>query len=128
MTAHKCQGETLDEVIVDFGPDKEHNIRNYICPGSFYVAVTRVREGSKLFLRSFDKSYIAVNEKIEEKVNAMRKFNPYKMKKIYLDKRIFVDEEKELKRLENYEKNNQLNQYSKIYYNKIKKDIEIIEL
>jgi len=42
--------------------------------------------------------------------------------------KVEIDEEKELKRLENYEKNNQLNQYSKIYYNKIKKDIEIIEL
>ena len=37
LTAHKCQGETLDEVIIDFGPDKELGIRNYICPGSFYL-------------------------------------------------------------------------------------------
>ena len=56
MTAHKCQGETLDEVIIDFGPDLEKKIKNYICPGSFYVAVTRVREGKKLYLKSFDKS------------------------------------------------------------------------
>jgi len=39
-----------------------------------------------------------------------------------------IDLEKEFKRLLNYEKNNQLNQYSKIYYNKIKKDLEISEL
>ena len=44
VTAHKCQGETLDEVIIDFGADQEHKIKNYICPGSFYVALTRVRE------------------------------------------------------------------------------------
>ena len=39
-----------------------------------------------------------------------------------------LDVEKEFKKLVNYEKNNQLNQYSKIYYNKIKKDLEISEL
>ena len=39
-----------------------------------------------------------------------------------------IDLDKEFKRLLNYEKNNQLNQYSKIYYNKIKKDLEISEL
>jgi len=43
------------------------------------------------------------------------------------NRKIEIDVEKELKKLENYEKNNQLNQYSKIYMNKIKKDIEINE-
>ena len=33
-----------------------------------------------------------------------------------------------LKKLVNFEKNNQLNQYSKIYFNKIKKNLEINEL
>ena len=42
--------------------------------------------------------------------------------------KIEVDMEKELKKLVNFEKNNQLNQYSKIYFNKIKKDLEIDEL
>ena len=42
--------------------------------------------------------------------------------------KIELDIEKELKKLENYEKNNQLNQYSKIYFNKVKKDLEISEL
>ena len=42
--------------------------------------------------------------------------------------KIEVDVEKEFKKLKNYEKNNQLNQYSKIYFNKIKKDLEISEL
>ena len=41
---------------------------------------------------------------------------------------IEIDVEKEFKKLENYEKNNQLNQYSKIYLNKVKKDLEISEL
>ena len=42
--------------------------------------------------------------------------------------KIEVDIENELKRLINFEKNNQLNQYSKIYFNKIKKNLEINEL
>ena len=42
--------------------------------------------------------------------------------------KIEIDIEKEFKKLENYEKNNQLNQYSKIYFNKVKKDLEISEL
>jgi peptidyl-prolyl cis-trans isomerase SurA len=42
--------------------------------------------------------------------------------------KIEIDIEKEFKKLENYERNNQLNQYSKIYFNKIKKDLEISEL
>jgi peptidyl-prolyl cis-trans isomerase SurA len=42
--------------------------------------------------------------------------------------KIELDIDKELKKLVNYEKNNQLNQYSKIYFNKIKKDLEISEL
>ena len=89
VTAHKCQGETLDEVIIDFGTDKVNNIKNYICPGSFYVALTRVREGTKVFLKSYDKSYIQVNKKIEDKINAMIKYRSYKFKKIYLDEKIF---------------------------------------
>ena len=42
--------------------------------------------------------------------------------------KIKINFEKEFKRLVNYEKNNQLKQYSKIYFNKVKKDLEINEL
>jgi peptidyl-prolyl cis-trans isomerase SurA len=42
--------------------------------------------------------------------------------------KIDVDIEKELEMLVNYERNNQLNQYSKIYFNKIKKNLNINEL
>ena len=41
---------------------------------------------------------------------------------------IEVNVEDELKKLTNYEKNNQLNQYSKIYFNKVKKNFQIDEL
>ena len=33
VTAHKCQGWTLDEIIVDFGGDKDLKIKSYIIPG-----------------------------------------------------------------------------------------------
>jgi len=42
--------------------------------------------------------------------------------------KIEINVNEELKKLKNNEKNNQLNQYSKIYFNKIKKDLEINEL
>ena len=42
--------------------------------------------------------------------------------------KIEIDIEKEFKKLKDFEKNNQLNQYSKIYFNKVKKDLEISEL
>ena len=35
-----------------------------------------------------------------------------------------IDTENELKKAINYERNRQLNQYSKIYYNKIKKNLD----
>ena len=41
---------------------------------------------------------------------------------------IEIDIDKELQKLENYEKNNLLNQYSKIYFNKVKKNLDISEL
>ena len=84
-------------MIIDFGPDLEHNIKNYICPGSFYVALTRVRNGDSVFLKSFDKSYIQVNKKIEEKIEAMIKYRRYNFKKTYLDQKIFDHDDLELK-------------------------------
>ena len=38
-----------------------------------------------------------------------------------------IDIENELKNAINYERNRQLNQYSKIYYNKIKKNLDFDE-
>uniref|UniRef100_A0A8C4QE75 ATP-dependent DNA helicase n=1 Tax=Eptatretus burgeri TaxID=7764 RepID=A0A8C4QE75_EPTBU len=52
ITAHKSQGQTLEEVIIDFSG------KGRSAPGSFYVAVTRVKKLSNLFLRSFDRSMI----------------------------------------------------------------------
>ena len=44
------------------------------------------------------------------------------------NEKVEIDLKKELAKLINFEKNNQLNQYSKIYFNKIKKNLEINEL
>lgn len=97
LTSHKCQGETLEEVIIDFGRDKVNKINNYIVAGGFYVALTRVKMGSAVFLRSFERSYIKVDKTIEDKVEAMRKFRQYNFKKIYLDERIFENIDNEIK-------------------------------
>ena len=48
------QGQTLEEVIIDFGPDKKLKIKNFIIAGSFYVALTRVKSGNKVFLKRVD--------------------------------------------------------------------------
>ena len=97
VTAHKSQGDTLDEIIIDFESDEEYNIKNYIICGSFYVALTRVREGKSVFLRGFDPSYIQVNPLIQAKIDAMIKFRPYVFKKTYLDEKIFVQDNNEFK-------------------------------
>ena len=44
------------------------------------------------------------------------------------DAKFEVNIENELKKLINFERNDQLNQYSKIYFNKIKKNLQIDEL
>ena len=97
MTSHKCQGDTLDLVIIDFGSDKENNMKNYICSGSFYVALTRVREGKNVFLRSFKRSFIKADKSLKEKIEAMKKLRPYEFKKIYVDDDIFEISGSELK-------------------------------
>ena len=97
LTSHKCQGDTLDEVIIDFGADPVNKIKNYICPGGFYVALTRVKMGSKVYLRSFEKSFIKENKSIGDKVDAMQKFRQYSFKKIYLDETIFQNNGEEIK-------------------------------
>ena len=61
------------------------------------MALTRVKMGSKVFLKSFEQSYIKVNKSIEEKVDAMRKYQQYRFKKIYLDEQIFDTDDGEIK-------------------------------
>ena len=81
----------------------------------------------------------SLNKKVKTKINNL-KINeitkPIKVPSGFLilqindikKTKIEIDIEKEFKKLEIYEKNSQLNQYSKIYFNKVKKDLEINEL
>jgi len=87
ITAHKCQGSTLEEVIVDFRPNEKGYA--FIDRGSFYVAITRVREATKLYLRSFKRSHIITDPKVEYEINTMRMVRPYCMKKVHLKEAIF---------------------------------------
>ena len=112
MTAHKCQGSTLEQVIVDFTTDEK---RPFIDQGSFYVAITRVKSGNNLFLRSFDRSHIKVDPRVEYEINTMKKVRPYNMKKVYLKEPIFQDGE-ELK-VGHLNINNLLNGYHAEYLN-----------
>merc|ERR1711983_19614 len=80
----QSQGQTLDEVIIDFSSPKTK-----IFLGSFYVALTRVRNGSSFYLRDFKPEYIQANPDVERKLLSMKTFNSYKFKKIYLDNDFF---------------------------------------
>ena len=81
VTAHKSQGDSLEEVTIDFTPDKSGK-KPYIIAGSFYVAITRATKSENVYLKDFDKSYIKVKPIIAEKIDAMRLTKPYKFKKI----------------------------------------------
>merc|ERR1712179_267214 len=76
ITAHKSQGQTLEEVVIDFS---EKNAR--IISGSFYTAISRVRKGSDVFLRDFKADYIRANPDVEKKMESMKLSKPYIFKK-----------------------------------------------
>eukprot|EP00092_Neocalanus_flemingeri_P022722 GFUD01024642.1.p1 GENE.GFUD01024642.1~~GFUD01024642.1.p1 ORF type:complete len:2733 (+),score=580.47 GFUD01024642.1:994-8199(+) len=92
ITSHKSQGQTLEEVIIDFSA-KSTRINN----GSFYTAVSRVKFGDNLFLKDFKTSYIKANPNVEKKMMSMKLSAPYIFKKIYNEDKIFKEEDKELK-------------------------------
>ena len=80
----------MDEVIIDF--DRDENSKAFITAGSFYVAITRVTNGSKLWLRNFSVTYIQTDPLISYTINTMRDHYPYTMKKRYLREDIFTEE------------------------------------
>ena len=90
LTSHKCQGQTLEEVIIDFQDCR-------IFPSSFYVALTRVKMGNKVYLRKYERDYIVVNEEVEKKIQAMQMFKKYVTHKTYLDQQIYVNNDEEVK-------------------------------
>ena len=71
-------------MIIDFSSPKTK-----IFLGSFYVALTRVRNGSSFYLTDFKPEYIQANPDVERKLLSMTTFSSYNFKKIYLDKDIF---------------------------------------
>ena len=90
----QSQGQTLDEVIIDFSSP-----RAKIFLGSFYVALTRVRNGSSFYLTDFKLEYIQANPDIERKLLSMTTFSSYNFKKIYLDENIFDGKTETIKEL-----------------------------
>ena len=90
ITVHKVQGQTLQVVIIQFKD-------GYICVGSFYVAITRVRVGANLYLRDFDPSYIKFSKEINDKVKQMQVEKPYKFFKLYLHEKCFKLDDKDHK-------------------------------
>ena len=96
ITAHKSQGESLEEVSIDFTPDVKGK-KPYIIAGSFYVAITRATTAENVYLKDFDPSYIKVDASIAEKIDTMRKVKPYQFKKIYNEDEVFIENDKEMK-------------------------------
>ena len=80
VTSYRSQGDTLNEVIVDF--TEEGKKEPYIVAGSFYVAISRATCSENVYLQAFEKSYIKVSSKVLDKIAAMRKFQNYVFKKI----------------------------------------------
>ena len=61
----------MDDVIIDFSTHagEKANIQF----GFFYVALTRVKEGKNVYLKSFNKNYITFNKRVEDKIESMKK-------------------------------------------------------
>ena len=92
ITAHKSQGQTLHEVIIDFSSKSTR-----INAGSFYTAMSRVRFGDNLYLKDFKPEYIHANKSVEKKIEAMKISVPYQFKKVCLDTQISEDPSNEIK-------------------------------
>ena len=91
VTAHKSQGQTLDEVLIDF--TDESRINN----GAFYTAMSRVKVGQNLYLKDFKKTYVKANLEVEKKIEAMKIFKKHVFMKTYNTTNIFNSKENELK-------------------------------
>ena len=67
VTIHKCQGLTLDEIVVDMTPKK-----GQYTSGQVYVAFSRVRELNKLHIINYTCEQIRVSEHVAAKMNRLR--------------------------------------------------------
>jgi len=75
ITAHKSQGQTLDDVIIDFS--EENRRRTPTSAGIFYVAATRVKKLSSLYLNSFDRSMIVCSKVVTAELERLRNHGRY---------------------------------------------------
>ena len=91
VTANKSQGQTLEEVLIDFSD--EGRINN----GSFYTAMSRVKYGANLYLKDFKQEYVKANPEVEKKMEAMKVFSSHRFKKTYNTENIFNSNEDEIK-------------------------------
>ena len=91
IVVHKTQGHTFEgEAIVDYRD-------NFILPGSLYVAITRIKEGNKLFMKDFKQSYVLGSNVVEEHMIKMQEQSPYVFSKTYMDEKIFKLDAHDLK-------------------------------
>ena len=88
LTSHKCQGMTISKVLVDFTNVEGKPMS--VPPGSFYVAITRVRTGMDLYLTHFSLAFIKSHKSVEEEMARMMKRCKYKFHKKYLHENIFI--------------------------------------
>ena len=79
----------MDKVIIDFRGSGSRGA--HIDVSSFYTAITRVKNGNNLYLRSFKKSFIRNNPAVELEINRMRLLRSVKCKKVFLKEQIFED-------------------------------------
>ena len=75
ITAHKCQGLTLSDVIIDFSDEKKR--KTPTSAGIFYVAATRVKNLSSLYLNSFHRSMIVYSKVVASELERLRNHARY---------------------------------------------------
>jgi exonuclease III len=73
ITSHKSQGQTLKKVIVDFSGNRRSDA------GSFYVAVTRVKKLTDLYLRQFDAGLIKTSLAVSKELSRLRSHARYEL-------------------------------------------------
>ena len=88
ITAHKSQGQTLDQTIIDFRSQYSR-----FGNGSFYTALSRVKFGNNFFLKNFKPEYIKANPAVEKKIASMKLYCPYNFKKVYLEEKIYKNDD-----------------------------------
>ena len=68
VTIHKCQGQTLPEIVIDMTPAK-----GKFKAGEAYVAFSRVRTIEKLHIINYTQNQIHVSEHVEKEMKRLRK-------------------------------------------------------